>query len=208
MSQNSPWFDWAKQLRAIAQAGHAYSENPYDLERFDQIAEIAHKMFAELTETPVAKISELFVAESGYPTPKVDVRAGVIQENKILLVKERADGLWTLPGGFADVCETPSEAVVRETLEESGYIVNKAKLIAVKDRDSHNYLPKYPFHIYKMFFLCDLIGGEPTVNLEASDIGFFALNNIPELSQGRTSLDDIKRVFDFTAGKIDQVYCD
>ena len=105
----SQWLDWAKQLQALSQAGHAYSTDKYDLERFDSVADIAHKMLAELSDTPVEKVQNLFIPETGYPTPKVDVRAGVLKDNKILLVREREDNKWTLPGGWGDVCETPTK---------------------------------------------------------------------------------------------------
>ncbi|WP_459782458.1 NUDIX hydrolase, partial [Photobacterium sp. R1] len=126
---------------AIAQAGKAYSHDLYDLERFDQIADISYQMFAQISGQPLSKVHHLFIPEEGYPTPKVDLRAGVIRDNKILLVKEREDGKWTLPGGWADVCETPSQGIVREVLEESGLVVSQPKLIAIKDRAVHPYQP-------------------------------------------------------------------
>ncbi|MBW3695027.1 NUDIX domain-containing protein [Vibrio sp. T187] len=193
------WLNWAKQLQALSQAGHAYSKDKFDLERFDEIESISHQMLAELSNSSVERVANLFVPESGYPTPKVDLRAGVIQNHKILLVREREDNCWTLPGGWADVCETPSQGVVREVFEESGYIVNSPKLVAVKDRDVHPYLPKFPFHIYKMFFLCTLESGVPTTNIEISDIDFFSLDNLPDLSQSRTLPQDIEMMFEYHA---------
>ncbi len=143
----SQWVEWVKQLQSIAQAGKAYSKDKFDLERFDQLSDISHKMFAQLSDTPVERVAELFIPESGYPTPKVDLRAAVIKDNKILLVREREDDCWSLPGGWADVCETPSDGVVREVLEESGYVVSSPRLVAVKDRDVHPYFPKFPYYI-------------------------------------------------------------
>lgn len=200
--------EWAKKLKAISQAGHTYSKDKFDLERFDQIQQIAFEMLAEISHVPIEKISNLFIPETGYPTPKVDVRAGVIRDNKILLVREREDGCWTLPGGWGDVCETPTQGVIREVFEESGFTVNNPRLIAVKDRDVHPYLPKFPFHIYKMFFLCELVSGAPTTNIEISEIDFFSLNELPPLSQSRVLPEDIKLVFDHYNDSNLNVYVD
>ncbi|MEZ9916880.1 NUDIX hydrolase [Vibrio breoganii] len=204
----SQWLEWAKQLQAISQAGKTYSTDKFDLERFDQVADISHKMFAELSDQPVEKVANLFIAESGYPTPKIDVRAGVIKDGKILLVREREDNCWTLPGGWGDVCETPTQGVIREVFEESGYVVSNPKLVAIKDRAVHPYTPPYPFHIYKMFFLCELESGEPTINIEISEIGFFAVDELPELSKGRTMKKDIEMIFEFSANPNMKVYVD
>lgn len=200
--------EWAKKLKAISQAGQTYSKDKFDLERFEQIQQIAFEMFAAISDAPIEKISNLFIPETGYPTPKVDVRAGVIKDNKILLVRERADGCWTLPGGWGDVCETPTQGVIREVLEESGFTVNNPRLIAVKDRDAHPYSPKFPFHIYKMIFLCELVSGSPTTNIEISEIDFFSLDDLPPLSQSRVLPEDIKLVFDHYNDSNLSVYVD
>ncbi|WP_120510443.1 NUDIX hydrolase [Photobacterium salinisoli] len=192
----SDWLTWAKKLQAIAQAGKAYSHDLYDLERFDQIADISYQMFAQISGQPLSKVHHLFIPEEGYPTPKVDLRAGVIRDNKILLVKEREDGKWTLPGGWADVCETPSQGIVREVLEESGLVVSQPKLIAIKDRAVHPYQPDYPYHVYKLFFLCHFVSGEPKENIEISAIDFFARDTIPPLSQSRVLAEDIVMMFE------------
>lgn len=204
----SKWLDWAKQLQAIAQAGEAYSKDAYDLERFKMVQDISHQMFADISDKSVADIQNLFIPETGYPTPKVDLRAGVIKDGKILLVREREDGGWTLPGGWADVCETPSNGVVREVLEESGLVVAKPKLIAIRDRAMHDYQPPYPFHIYKMFFLCEYVSGEPKENIEVSEIDFFAQHKIPPLSQSRVLPRDIEMVFDAFYSEDFQVHVD
>lgn len=191
------WLDWVKQIQAIAQTGEAYSKDGYDLERYAQLKLISEQMFSYLSDAPVEKVHNLFIAERGYPTPKVDVRGGVIKNNKILLVREREDECWTLPGGWADVCETPSASVIREVLEESGYAVKSPRLIAIKDRSVHPYRPIFPFHIYKMFFLCEPAGGKPQVNLEISDIDFFAQDKLPSLSTTRVLPEDIHMMFDY-----------
>ena len=208
MTQNNSLLEWAKKLKAISQAGHTYSKDKYDLERFGQIQQIAFEMLSEISGEPIEKISNLYIPETGYPTPKVDVRAGVIRDNKILLVREREDGCWTLPGGWGDVCETPTQGVIREVLEESGFIVNNPKLIAVKDRDVHPYSPKFPFHIYKMIFLCELVSGSPTPNIEISEIEFFAQDDLPPLSQSRTLPEDIQLIFEHHKDQDLGVYVD
>ncbi|MFM2479430.1 NUDIX hydrolase [Celerinatantimonas sp. MCCC 1A17872] len=193
----SIWLDWTKQIQAIAQTGEAYSKDGYDLERYAQLKAISEQMFAYLSDTPVEKVHDLFIPEQGYPTPKVDVRGGIIKDNKILLVREREDDCWTMPGGWADVCETPSIGVAREVQEESGYMVSASRLVAVKDRSEHDYRPIFPFHIYKLFFLCELEGGLAQVNLEISDIDFFAQDKLPPLSKSRVLPEDIQMMFDY-----------
>ncbi len=204
----SQWVDWVKQLQSIAQAGKAYSKDKFDLERFEQLSSISHQMFAELSDTPVERVSELFIPESGYPTPKIDLRAAVIKDNKILLVREREDDCWSMPGGWADVCETPSQGIVREVFEESGYVVSSPRLVAVKDRDVHPYYPKFPYHIYKMFFLCTFESGEALTNIEISDIGFFALDELPTLSEGRVLRTDIESMFEHYNNPDKAIYVD
>lgn len=191
------WLNWVKQIKAISQAGKAYGNDDYDLERYQQLEEISHQMLASLAEQPVSKVDNLFIEEKGYPTPKVDLRAGVIKDNKILLVRERTDNRWSLPGGWADVNEAPKAGIVREVLEESGYQVSDPRLVALKDRALHPYTPISAQHIYKLFFLCDFVGGEPVINLEVSEIGFFALADLPELSTGRVLEEDIAMFFSY-----------
>jgi len=203
-----PWLNWAKQIKAIAQAGETYGKDKYDLERYKQLDEIAHQMFTHLSDSPIEAVEKLFIPESGYPTPKIDLRAGVIKDGKILLVREREDDCWTLPGGWGDVCETAKQGVVREVLEESGFVVNNPRLVAVKDRAVHKYQPEYPFHIYKMFFVCDFVSGEPTTNIEISEIDFFAPDQLPQLSQGRVLHEDIAMIFEYFYHPDKAVYCD
>ncbi|MBF9002517.1 MULTISPECIES: NUDIX hydrolase [Vibrio] len=203
-----PWLEMAKKLQAIAQAGHAYSKDKFDLERFDQVQDIAFQMIADLAGTDVDKIEQLYINETGYPTPKIDVRGAVFKDGKILLVKEREDGKWTLPGGWGDVCETPTQGVMREVREESGYEVANPRLVAIKDRAVHGYHPLFTFHIYKLFFLCDFISGEAKENIEISDIGFFGRDEIPELSESRTLPKDIEMMFEHFNDPTLDVYVD
>jgi ADP-ribose pyrophosphatase YjhB (NUDIX family) len=193
----SKWLVWAQRLQAIAQNGLTYSENPYDIERYQQVRQLAADMMADYSDTEPAYILDLFSQEEGYATPKIDVRAAVFQDDQILLVKEREDGGWTLPGGWVDVGEPPSVAIEREVFEESGYQTKAVKLVALYDRnlDRHGH-PPLRHHIYKLFFQCDLIAGTPTASFETDEVAFFAEHNIPNLSLTRVVPAQIQRLFE------------
>lgn len=192
------WLGWAQRLRAIAQTGLAYSKDGYDLDRFQEIRAIAERMLAVITDTPPARLRGVYVPEQGYPTPKVDVRAGVFRDGggaepiRVLLVQEASDGRWSLPGGWADEQESPRQSIEREVREESGYQVRAVKLAAIKDRSLHPYRPPRIEHVYKLFFVCDLTGGAPEVSLETTAARFFPVDGLPELSAGRTLAADIE----------------
>jgi ADP-ribose pyrophosphatase YjhB (NUDIX family) len=189
------WLAAAQRLRAMAQTGLTYSEGRFDRERYEELREISHAMLAELLDRTPAQISEAFCVETGYPTPKVDVRTAVFSEGRVLLVKEWLDGAWTLPGGWADEPDSPRAAAEREVREESGYIVRVTRLFAVRDRRLHSYRPQHLGGIYKLLFLADLIGGEARVSNETTDVGFFALDALPPLSLSRTLPQDIQQAF-------------
>ncbi|WP_026734582.1 NUDIX hydrolase [Fischerella sp. PCC 9605] len=189
------WLEWAQKLQAIAQNGLTFSENPYDLERFEAIQAIAAEIMATHTNIEYSYILDLFARDVGYATPKVDVRGAVFRDDTILLVKERADGCWTLPGGWADIGFSPSEVVVKEIYEESGYHARAVKLLAVYDRDRQGH-PPFPHYIYKLFFLCELVGGSPSPSIETEAVGFFPEDGIPELSIGRVTSAQITRLFE------------
>ena len=189
------WLDWARRLQAIAQSGLAYSPNQYDLERYEAVRQIAAEMMADGSASPVAPIRDLFASQAGYATPKVDVRGAVFREDRILLVEEREDGGWTLPGGWADVGESPAEATVREVREESGYETRAVKLLAMYDRNRHGH-PPIPFHAYKVFFQCDLIGGEPASSNETAGVDWFGEDSLPSLSTSRVTAAQIRRFFE------------
>lgn len=152
-------------------------------------------MTAARANVDTESVLELYAQEAGYATPKVDVRGAVFRDNAILLVREASDGRWALPGGWADVHDSPSESVVREIAEESGFETKVRKLAAVLDRSRHPHVPVRPFHIYKMFFVCELTGGAPRPNHEIQDVGFFEEDAIPELSLGRVLPFQIERMF-------------
>jgi len=189
------WLKWARELQALAQSGLTYSKNPFETERYEKVREIAIEMMAEHSDLDAERIRDIFASESGYATPKVDVRGVVFKGDAILLVKELRDGRWTLPGGWADVNDSPAEATVREIYEESGYRTRAVKLLACYDRSKHRHTP-HAFHIYKLFFLCELIGGEPADSHETSGAAFFPEDGIPELSLPRVTPEQIARFFE------------
>ena len=170
----------------MAQAGLHYSENQFDRERYTRLRELAAELLAGQSNLLAEEVLEWSKAEFGYATPKVDVRAFILSEEKVLLIREDADdGRWTLPGGWADVNESPSESVVREVEEESGYIVQPKLLLAVLDRSKQGHLPAFPYHVYKMFFHCEIVGGSPRPTSESSESRFFEIDQLPELSKSR-----------------------
>jgi ADP-ribose pyrophosphatase YjhB (NUDIX family) len=191
------WLDWVRRLQAIAQSGLAYAEDPYDIERYEQVRRIAAEIAASRSEASVDRVEGLFCKERGYATPKLDIRAVVLDEKgAVLLVKEKEDGLWTLPGGWVDVGESPSEAAQREVKEETGYEVRAERLLALWDRDKHPH-PPLPFHVYKLYFECELLGGEPlAASTETEEVGFFPTDALPELSLGRVTPRQIERLFE------------
>ena len=156
--------DWAKRLQAIAQNGLTFSESHFDIERYEQVRHIAAEMLADKTDAAIEDVLELFIREKDYATPKVDVRAAAFQDGKILMVKESSDGKWALPGGWADVGESPSQSVEREAWEESGFNVKAKRLVAVDDRSKQPHMPLMHYHIYKLFFICEITGGQATTS--------------------------------------------
>jgi ADP-ribose pyrophosphatase YjhB (NUDIX family) len=197
MPDNEPqWIRWGRELQAIAQTGLHFAEIEYDRERYQQIAKLAAEIFEEFSGTSSEKILNLFEQQSGYATPKIDVRGVVFRDEKLLLVQEKSDGLWTLPGGWADVNDSPSEAVEREIVEESGFIAKAKKLIAVFDRAKHPHIPPFPFHIYKLFIECELVGGEAKMTMETNGTEFFGREEIPPLSISRVTPQQITFCFE------------
>lgn len=190
------WLEWAKSLQAISQNGLTFSEDHFDVERYEAVRDIAAAIMASHAHVDKDFVLEIFKREDGYATPKVDVRGVIFRGDEILLVKEVADGGWTLPGGWADVNESPRESVVREIREESGYETIAVKLLAVYDRSKHGHVPAFQFHVYKLFILCNLIGGEASTSEETSDVAFFSEHTIPGLSVSRVTPSQIDRFFE------------
>ena len=188
------WIAWVRRLQAIAQNGLTFSKDPFDRERYEHVRSVAADILAAFSDLDTALIHNLLRGEQGYATPKVDVRGAVFHDNRVLLVREHSDGLWTLPGGWADVGESPAEAAVREIREESGFETQVCKLVALYDRNKHAHPPML-FHVYKAFFLCDLIGGSASPSLETSEVAFFGWEEIPPLSTTRVTVHQIDRLF-------------
>ena len=190
------WLAWARRLQAIAQSGLTYCKDKFDIQRYNEIRNIAAEMMAAgVGSSDFVRIADIFAQQSGYATPKIDVRVAAFNDARILLVRELEDGCWTLPGGWADVGEPASVAAAREAREESGYEVRITKLAAVFDRDLHNH-PPYPFHTYKMFFIADLAGGAPRNSNETADAQFFPENHLPPLSTTRVTASQIAHLFE------------
>ena len=187
----------ARELEAIAQTGLHFSEIEYDRERYERLREVSAELLAESSNLTKQDIYEWRKAEYGYATPKVDVRAFIVQNDKVLLIREDVDeGRWTLPGGWADVNDTPSQAIIREVEEESGYKVETLNLLAVLDREKQGHTPPMPYHVYKLFFHCKIIGGEPRATNESSESGFFSVDELPELSHCRVLEHQIKQLYE------------
>ena len=189
------WLHWAIEIQSLAQAGLAYTSNVYDIERYERLREISAEMISEKTNIPTEKVEELFCNESGYQTPKLDTRAAVFKENKILLTHEN-NGTWSLPGGWVDVLESIKSNTEKEVKEETGLDVEAVKVIAIQDRNKHN-IPVYAYGVCKVFVLCELIGGSFEENIETTEINYFSLNEIPEnLAKEKTTKEQIEMCFE------------
>jgi ADP-ribose pyrophosphatase YjhB (NUDIX family) len=197
MSKTPEWVRWARELQALSQTGLHFAEGRYDRERYRRLGEIAAEIMAAHTSLAVEEILRFNAREFGYATPKIDVRGAVFHQDRILLVQEAMDaGRWTLPGGWADVNETPSEAVEREVFEESGLRPRAVKLLAIGDRDRQGHQPPFPYHVYKVAFLCERVGGElRSDGSETTGAAFFPETELPELSVSRVTRAQIERFF-------------
>ena len=185
-NRSEQWLKWAREIQSLAQTGLAFAPNHYEKERSTRLIEISAEIIEDYTNLKANNISKILMEQPGYATPKVDVRAAIIKDGRILLVKEIADGKWSMPGGWMDVGDYPAEAAERETKEESGFIVTAKKLIGVFDAN-RNGRPLEFFHAVKLIYLCEIISGKPTVSSETSKVKFFNLNSLPTLSQNRTN---------------------
>ncbi|MDO4332329.1 MAG: NUDIX hydrolase [Eubacteriales bacterium] len=195
MGKNEKWLQWAVELQSLAQAGLFYGKDKFDLERYERIREISAEMIQYKTDIPLEKVKDLFCCETGYQTPKLDTRAAIFKDEKILLVKEN-DGTWSLPGGWVDVDVSVKENAIKEVKEEAGLDVTADLVIAVQDRDKHNW-PAYAYKICKVFILCSVIGGSFEENPETVDCGYFGLEELPEnLAVEKNTYEQIKMCFD------------
>jgi ADP-ribose pyrophosphatase YjhB (NUDIX family) len=195
MSQEPQWLTVAREVRAIAQTGLAFTADGFDHQRYQRLRELAALLMAQGSSSEHASILELLRQEKGYATPKVDVRGAAFVDGRVLMVREISDGKWTLPGGWADVNQSAGECVVREIAEESGFKARALKLAAVYDYQRSGHPPHHIDSIYKMFFICEITGGEARASDETSEVAFFARNELPPLSLGRTTAAQIDRMF-------------
>jgi ADP-ribose pyrophosphatase YjhB (NUDIX family) len=186
--------EWARKVQAIAQNGLAFTHDPFDRERYTQLAELVALLLSRELSMPIEAARALWSQDQGYATPKVDVRGGVFLESQVLLVRERSDGRWTLPGGWVDVGDAPSEAVMREIFEESGFKARPVKLAALIDKNRHPHPPGV-HHIYKLFFVCELTGGAAAASTETDAAEFFPVQKLPPLSTGRVLAAQIERLY-------------
>ena len=204
---NQSYLGFAQKIQSIAQIGLAYTQNPYDIERYEQLREISFEMMESLSSTRVELIRDLFEHEKGYQTPKIDVRGVVFRNDTILMVKEKIDQCWSLPGGWSDIGYTAKEIAVKEVWEESGLVVETVRLLAVLDKKCHPHPPS-PWYTYKLFILCYETGGNLQAGMETLDADFFPLEDLPPLSTDRITFDQIKLMFDFKHHPEKMVVCD
>ena len=188
------WLQWASEMQSIAQSGLTFSTDNYDRDRYEKIRTLSVEILHEYTGVDHDKIRDLFASETGYQTPKIDIRAAVFKGEKILMVKEKIDNKWSLPGGWADVNTSVSESAARECLEEAGAVVKPKRIIAVHLANKHNN-PLFLYTIYKIFVECELVENSFKENTETFEAGFFEADNLPELSFHRNNPDQIKMCF-------------
>ena len=194
MDEKQPkWIAWAREIFSLSQTGLTYNKNEFDIERYKRLQEISAEMIESQSEISKESALESFSMQAGYATPKIDVRGAVVHEGKILLIQERMDECWAMPGGWADLGNAPASVAEREVWEESGYRVKAEKVVAVID--ANRIEPFEFYHAFKIIFLCRMIGGEPKTSYETIAVDFFDLNNLPPLSIYRTNEEMLQEVF-------------
>lgn len=206
MEHNEKWLRWAVELQSISQGALYYCKDKYDIERFKRIREISAEMINYKSGISIDKVKDLFCNETGYQTPKIDSRAAIFKEDKILLVKE-SNGTWSLPGGWVDVDLSVKENVIKEVKEEAGLDVIAGKVIAVQDREKHN-LPIYAYKVCKIFILCTVIGGKFQKNMETTESNYFKLDELPLLATEKNNEKQIKMCFDAYKSDNWETLCD
>ena len=194
MEQNEKWLQWAVELQSLAQAGLFYGKDNFDIERYERIREIAAEMVSYKSDIPIDKVKDLFCDEIGYQTLKLDTRAAIFKEDKILLVKEN-NGTWSLPGGWVDVDTSVKENTIKEVKEEAGLDVTADMVIAVQDREKHN-LPVYAYKVCKIFVMCSVIGGDFEENIETVESRYFGLEELPSLATEKNTEEQIVMCFE------------
>jgi len=185
----------ARRLLALSQSGLHYTPLEYDRERYREVIEIAARLLEVESGHAPEQLRQTWFVEDGYATPKIDVRGAIFRDGQVLLVRETADGMWTMPGGWADVNDSPSSAVEKEIEQESGFTARAVKLAALYDRNKHEH-PPYLFHAWKAFFICDILSGEARTSNETDGVEFFSLDALPQLSTGRATVRQIRRMYE------------
>ncbi len=202
------YFEKIKRIQTLAEIGLEYSENTFDRERYLELREITLQMLEKITDIPIEKIIPVIEEKNGYKTPKVDVRAAVFNENgEILLVQEKADKCWAMPGGWTDISYSPSEVAEKECFEEAGLKVKAKRLLAVMDKQKQNMPPAFEY-VYKIFLLCKKMGNEISTGLETMNVQWFNENNLPELSTPRNTEKQIRMMFEYYRGERKEPYFD
>ena len=194
MDKNEIWLKWAVELQSIAQAGLFYGKDPFDLERYERVREIAAEIISYKGDLSLEKVKDLFCGDMGYQTPKIDTRAAIFKDGKILLVKEN-NGTWSLPGGWVDVDLSVAENVVKEVKEEAGLDVRAERVISVQDREKHN-LPIYAYKVCKIFILCSVTGGSFEENIETVGSGYFGIHELPALAREKNNEEQGRMCFE------------
>ena len=200
MEKNEKWLQWAVELQSLAQAGLFYCKDKYDMERYERIREISAEMICYKSDISLEKVKDLFCGDAGYQTPKIDTRAAIFKDEKILLVHE-ANGTWALPGGWVDVNVSVEENMIKEVKEEAGLDVKVKRIIAVQDREKHN-LPIYAYKVCKIFMQCEVTGGEFISNIETTGFSYFGIDELPCLAEEKNNREQIEMCFQAMRSKV------
>jgi ADP-ribose pyrophosphatase YjhB (NUDIX family) len=206
--KSSDQLNFVKRIQALSDTGLVYAENEYDRERYEELKEISLKLLATMADRPLSALQNFYMPVIDYPTPKVDVRGFVLNDAKeVLMVKESEDDKWTIPGGWADVGYSPSEVVVKEIEEETGFKTDVVRLLAIYDKKCHPHPPQ-PFYIYKLNFLCRICGGKLKPSFDIKDVGFFPIDKLPELSEDRILQRQLEQLYKMVIDDDQVVYFD
>ncbi|WP_299531109.1 NUDIX hydrolase N-terminal domain-containing protein [Ulvibacterium sp.] len=206
--KDSDQLNLVKRIQALSDTGLVYCQNEYDRERFEELRDISLRLLATMADHPLSVLQDFYMPVTDYPTPKVDVRGFVLNDAKeVLMVKESEDDKWTIPGGWADVGYSPSEVVVKEIEEETGFKTNAVRLLAIYDKKCHPHPPQ-PFYIYKLNFLCKIYGGELKPSFDIKDVGFFPIDRLPELSEDRILKSQLKQLYKLVMEDDSKAYFD
>jgi ADP-ribose pyrophosphatase YjhB (NUDIX family) len=194
------WLEIAKKINSIAQTGLTFTKDKFDKERYEELLDLSMLILSNITAIDYSKLDFVFNRDIGYQTPKVGIRAVVMRDDKILLVKEKMDNKWSLPGGYADTGMLPSEIAVNEVKEESGFDVKPTRILGLIDYNKHQERP-FPFDVYQLFMECEIIGGEAKTGIETSDVQFFSIDNLPELSERRVTAKQVLKMCELYKNK-------